>query len=174
MFEDTQELAENKLLLLYIFDNVQLPLSNTLITEIVLENNLLNYFQLQQYLSELVDSGFLRLEKENKKQLYNLNPTGKNVLRYFENRISNSKKEILKSYLKSRSEILKKEVEITADYFPGDDNDYTITCKITENSSTIIELKLKADSNDKAKAICSKWKADPYKIYNSIMDSLTT
>lgn len=173
MFEDTQELAENKLLLLYIFDNVQLPLSNTLITEIVLENNLLNYFQLQQYLSELVDSGFLTLEKENKKQLYNLTAAGKKVLQYFENRISNSKKEILKSYLKSRSEILKKEIEITADYFPDDDSNYIITCKIMENSSCIIELKLKVDSNDKAKQICSKWKSDPYKIYNLIMDKLT-
>lgn len=173
MFGDTQELAENKLLLLYIFNNVQLPLSNTLITEIVLENNLLNYFQLQQYLSELVDSGFLKLEKENKKQLYNLTTAGKSVLQYFENRISSSKKEILKSYLKSRSEILKKEVEITADYFPGDDDDYIVTCKITENSLSIIELKLKVDSNDKAKQICSKWKCDPYKIYNIIIDNLT-
>lgn len=173
MFGDTQELAENKLLLLYIFDSVRLPLSNTLITEIVLENNLLNYFQLQQYLSELVDSGFLTLEKENKKQLYNLTTAGKSVLQYFENRISSSKKEVLKSYLKNRSEILKKEVEITADYFPGQDDDYIVTCKIAENNLNLIELKLKVDSNDKAKQICSKWKSDPYKLYNIIINSLT-
>ena len=58
MFEYNQELAENKLLLLYIFDKIQLPVSNNLITEIVLENNLFNYFHIQQYLSELVTSDF--------------------------------------------------------------------------------------------------------------------
>ncbi|HBM81290.1 MAG TPA: DUF4364 domain-containing protein, partial [Clostridiaceae bacterium] len=52
MFDDTQELAESKLLILYLFKKINLPISNAIVTDIVLENNLLNYFQLQQYLSE--------------------------------------------------------------------------------------------------------------------------
>jgi predicted transcriptional regulator len=69
MFDDTQELAENKLLLLYIINKINIPISNAYITEIVLENNLLNYFHLQQYLSELVASEFLIQDKQNKKQI---------------------------------------------------------------------------------------------------------
>jgi hypothetical protein len=173
MFEDTQELAENKLLLLYIFDKVKLPLSNTLITEIVLENNLLNYFHLQQYLSELSESNFLYLQKENKKQLYSLTSKGANTLEYFENRISPAKKEIVNSYLSTRAEILKREVQVTADYYPGTENDYIVTCSIIENNSTIIEIKMKADSNEKAKKICSKWKLSAYQTYGEILNMLT-
>ena len=43
MFEDTLELAENKLLLLYIFDKIKIPITNNKITQIILENNFINY-----------------------------------------------------------------------------------------------------------------------------------
>jgi len=35
-----KELAENKLILLYIIDKVNIPISNLQITKIILENNL--------------------------------------------------------------------------------------------------------------------------------------
>jgi predicted transcriptional regulator len=173
MFEDTQELAENKLILLYILEKIQLPLSNTLITEIVLENNLLNYFHLQLYLSELAASGFLKAEKEDKRQLYSITPKGENVLEYFENRISKSKKETIKTYLDTHGELLKKEVQVTADYLPGDDKDYIVTCKITEDGINVIDLKLRVSSNEQAKQICTKWKSNPYQFFNRVTSMLT-
>ena len=44
MFDDTSNLAENKLILLYIFDKVKLPISNVQLSEIVLENDIIDYF----------------------------------------------------------------------------------------------------------------------------------
>ncbi len=43
-FDNTQELAQNKLLLLYIVNESYTPLSNEKITEIVLEKDYMNYF----------------------------------------------------------------------------------------------------------------------------------
>lgn len=173
MFDDSQELAENKLLLLYIFNQLQLPISNTLITEIVLENNLLNYFHLQQYLAELVDSGFLELNKQDKKQLYLLTPKGKDVLEFFHNRISESKKTVIDDYLDTHGKLIKREVEITADYIPANENGYIVTCRALQNKETLIELKVKAISNEQAKEICSRWKSEPYQIYGKIINMLT-
>ena len=53
MYDSTLELAENKLLLLYIIKSIKYPISNTQLTDIVLENSFINYFMLQQYVSEL-------------------------------------------------------------------------------------------------------------------------
>ena len=64
MFNDnTEELAQNKLILLYIIDKSQSSLSNSQITEIVLEDNYMNYFLIQQFLSELVKSKFIEYTK---------------------------------------------------------------------------------------------------------------
>jgi len=38
-----KELAENKLILLYIIDKVNIPISNLQITKIILENKFMNY-----------------------------------------------------------------------------------------------------------------------------------
>ena len=168
VFEGTQELAENKLLILYIFDKLQNPASNNQITEIVLQNNLLNYFHLQQYLSELVDSNFLKLDKQEKKHLYSLSVKGKNVLEYFENRISSNKKDIIDVYMDIHGELIKKETEVTADYFPDNDNNYSVTCKIIEDKKTIIELKLNVESNQKAKSICANWKSNASEIQKKL------
>lgn len=51
---DTEELAENKLLLLYILSEAGIPLSKNQVTQVVLENSLMNYFSMQQFLAELV------------------------------------------------------------------------------------------------------------------------
>ena len=83
MFENTAELAENKLLLLYILKSLKRPISNTQLTEIVLQNNLINYFTLQQYISELESSGFIQYEKVDEKMLLLLSKKGENVLSFF-------------------------------------------------------------------------------------------
>ena len=48
MYENSLELAENKLLMLYILKSIKDPISNAQFTEIILENNFMNYFIFQQ------------------------------------------------------------------------------------------------------------------------------
>lgn len=63
MFEDSLELAENKLILIYIINKLKCPLTKNQLTQIILENNLMNYFILQQYICELVSSGIIKYSK---------------------------------------------------------------------------------------------------------------
>ena len=44
MYENSIELAENKLLVLYVIKALKQPITNTQLTEIILENNFINYF----------------------------------------------------------------------------------------------------------------------------------
>ena len=68
MYENSAELAENKLLVLYVIKSLRQPISKTQLTEIILENNFINYFTLQQYISELETAEFVEyIEKNNKK-----------------------------------------------------------------------------------------------------------
>ena len=85
MFDDTLDLAENKLLLLYIFRELDVPVTRNLITEIILENNFINYFILQPYLSELISSNFLlEFESEDVHKL-KITDKGLTALELFEN-----------------------------------------------------------------------------------------
>ena len=64
MSESMSQLAENKLILLYLINKMSMPLSNSEICLFALEKDYMDYFSLQQYLGELVDSEFLEVTKE--------------------------------------------------------------------------------------------------------------
>lgn len=167
------DITENKLILLFILDKIQMPITNTQITEIVMKDELMNYFILQQYLSELTNTSQISVYNEKEKQLYKLTPEGKQTLSYFQNRIPLSIREkILESILEKKKEY-KKSAEITSDYFPQTGGGYIVECKIIENETSLIELKLSVGTKEQAKHVCEYWKEHSGKVYTEIISSLS-
>ena len=104
MYENSSELAENKLLMLYVLKSIKDPISNAQLTEIILENNFINYFTFQQYLSELEDSKFVEYHEANDKKVLTLTNQGETVLSMFKDRLSPSKISIIDKYIKEKIE----------------------------------------------------------------------
>ena len=172
MFENTSELAENKLLLLYISKTIDEPISNAQLTDIVLENSLINYFTLQQYLSELDTSEFIHYEKINDKNLITLTNKGIKVLSFFEDRISPSKKTTFDTYIAAKKESIKKELNIQSDLLPTGNDNYLVDLKAFEDDSTLMDLKISVPSKKHALSLCSNWQKNSSKIYNDIINYL--
>lgn len=172
MFEDTLELAESKLLLLYIFDKIKIPITNNQITQIILENNFINYFTLQQYLSELISSNFLKYTEGENKHRLEITERGKKVLSLFGNRLSNNKIDIINDYLTNNINIIKREVTITSDYTIEHKDKFIVNLKALENDIVLIDLKITVDSNKQARDLCTKWKNNSSEIYSKILDIL--
>ncbi|AJA47728.1 hypothetical protein DUF4364 [Clostridium pasteurianum DSM 525 = ATCC 6013] len=172
MFDDTLELAENKLLLMYILKQIKLPISKNQLTEIVLKNNLINYFTLQEYISALIAANFISYNDINGKHRLNITSKGDKILSMFSNRLSDAKKELIDSYLKSNILNIKKEISLTADYTLANNDSFTVNLKATENDITLIDLKLNVVSNKQAKDLCVKWKNNSSELYTKIMKVL--
>ena len=49
-----------KLIVLYMLSKVDFPLTNAQISEFILDEGYTTYFKLQQAISELIESGFIR------------------------------------------------------------------------------------------------------------------
>lgn len=169
MFEDALELAENKLLILYVFNKLDLSVSNNKITEIILENNLINYFTLQQYLSELMSSGFIK----NLEHKIVITQKGEKVLSMFIDRISEDKIQSIDEYLNSKLNSIKKEVNITANYSLENKDSFLVNLKATKNNFLLMDIKLSVNSNEEAKKICSKWKENSKEMCEKILNILT-
>ncbi|WP_461205540.1 DUF4364 family protein [Clostridium sp. DL1XJH146] len=167
----TSELAENKLLVLYILKEINLPISNNSLTEIVLKNNFTDYFTLQQFISELCSAKFVDYIELDGKQRLVITNQGEQVLTLFFNRISPLKLNIIKQYLKQNLDLIKKEITITADY-TIEGNNYIVNLKATENKSILLDLKVNVASNSQAKELCSKWKANSSELYNKLLKVL--
>lgn len=172
MFEDTLELAENKLLLLYILESIKLPVSKNQITEIVLKNNFLNYFTLQQYISELITAGFIEYMEVSGKNRLTVTSKGHKVLGMFLNRLSENKTKVVDSYVEENINKIRQEIDLTADYTIASNNSFTVNLKAMENGITLIDLKLNVVSNKQARDICAKWKTNSSELYNEIINVL--
>ncbi|MGG7164257.1 DUF4364 family protein [Clostridium ihumii] len=172
MFEDSMNLAENKLLLLYIFNKINLPISNLQITDIVLENNFMSYFTLQQYIVELTTSNLLRHITKNEKDRLVITDEGIKVLALFENRISEDKLDLINTYISNKLSTIKKELTVTADYTIENKNSYLVNLIASENNTTLIDIKISVASNKQARELCYKWKSNSSELYNKMINIL--
>lgn len=169
---NTEELAQNKILLLYIIDKSSTPLTNSQISEIILGHNYMNYFSIQQFLSELVESEFVTFVNLEGKDRYSMLKKGKLTLKYFEDRIPDNIKENINSTLKVKEMEYKRESQIIGNFYKKNDLEYIVTLKLVENGITLFNLHLNVPSKDQANIICNKWKQDPDSIYQSIFNTL--
>ncbi|WP_353092561.1 DUF4364 family protein [Tissierella praeacuta] len=170
--ENTEELAQNKLLLLYIIKSSPNPFTNGEIIEFVLEKNYMNFFLVQQYLIELVDSKFVELISDDEKEVYNILEKGEVALSYFEDRISNKVKEELNKEFNQIEKENKIKTQVLTDYYEKANNQYVVNLKLIENEDTLFSLYLDVSTKKHVELICNKWKENPGFIYQNIINIL--
>ena len=172
MYENSAELAENKLLVLYVIKSLKQPISNTQLTEIILENNFINYFTLQQYISELEYSNFVKYIEKNEKKLISITDKGEKVLSFFNDRIAPIKRDIIDNYISKAIDNIKKELTIHSDYTIEKNNSFIVDLKALEDEILLIDLKISVPTKKQASTLCAKWKENPSDIYTKIVQAL--
>lgn len=170
--ENTEELAQNKLLLLYIIKLSPNEFTKNDLTEFVLNKNYMNYFLIQQYLSELTDAGFIQFVKDNSEKTYKILEKGINTLSFFEDRISDKIKNELNSEFNKDKEEKKIETQIVSDYYPKENGQYVVNLKLVENEETLFSLYLDVANSKQAELICNNWKKNPDYVYQNIIQIL--
>ena len=170
--KDSEELVQNKLLLLYIIDKSEGSLTNEEITEFLLENDYINYFLIQQYLSELMESGFIECINKKNKKIYTLLDRGKATLFYFEDRISSKIKEEFSAKFITIKKNKERSAQVIGEYFKKDINKYIVNLKLVENNEALLSLYLNVTTDNQAEMICNTWKNNTEIIYKGILNML--
>lgn len=167
-----KELAENKLILLYIIDKVNMPISNLQITKIILENKFMNYFMLQQLLNELCSHEYLSCETNDNKTFYTITPSGKQTLGYFTSHIPEGIKSLVDNSISNIRNNIRNETFIIADYTPESENEFIVSCQVREDNFSLIDLNVTVGTKNDARHICENWKKNSQVIYSEIIESL--
>ncbi len=170
--QDGEILAENKVLILYILNKLDEPVTNDALLRLVLSVMDMNYFYFQQFLLDLIEKRYIICFDMDKKNVYQITDKGKQTLELTNDIIPGIiKLKVDTSFAKELHETAQKE-SIIAEFTPLGENEYTVTCKINENNNCIFEINVFAGSRDEAKKIVDNWKENAYKIYPEILHSL--
>ena len=171
--DNTTALAENKVLILYILNQIQDGIIEDGLFKIITSINNVNYFYFKQVLTDLLDTKLVGIfTKEEEEDVIKITSEGRNALSLTQ--------EVMPGILKLKADnIFKKELSsinnessVIAEFIPKNENDYTVKCKIVENNETIFEVKTFAGSRDRAKRIVDNWNENASKIYPKILDIL--
>lgn len=161
-----------KLIILYMLDKVDFPLTTSQISEFILDKGYTSYFRLQETLSELSDSDLLKIETTHNRTLYHLTENGAETIHFFSNKISPAIRKDIDDFLKEKRYDLKEEVAVKSDYYLTTNHEFEVHCQIVENGFSIIDLKLIVPTEKEAEAIANNWNLKNQEIYASLLADL--
>ena len=168
----------SKLTLLFIFDKMEIPLTENSIMDICTnKNNWIRYMDCKEYLVQLVDTKLLYcIQSNNSTPLYSITYEGRTCLSMFFQQIPISLREDITLFARNNIQNIKRCQEYTSEYRKLSDGSYlnTFSIKDPHLQQNIFEVKMKLDNRSEAIAACKKWVDKAPEIYENIFLNLIT
>ncbi len=161
-----------KLIVLYMLNRVSFPITPAQISEFILEKEYTNFLTLQQVIGELADANMIHTQNTNNRTLLTITEEGRETLTFFENRISDTIKEEIMEFFRSREFELLDEISVQSNYYKSTSGEYEAHLIAKERGTNLMELKLSVPDKETATAICDNWQAKNQDIYQYIIKQL--
>lgn len=168
----TETFTLYKLIILYMLDKVDFPLTTAQISEFILDKGYTTYFKLQSTLSEMIDSDLIVSETTHNRTLYHLTENGKETIHFFKNKISPAIQKDIDDFLKEKEYDLKEEASVKTEYYLNTNREYEVRCRIVENGFSLIDLKLTVPTETEAETIANNWTRKNQEIYALLLSKL--
>lgn len=168
----SEALTLYKLIILFILNSVDFPITNAQISDFILDNGYANYFNIQQSISELCSTELIISQKIRNRSYFKITEAGSNTLELFSDRISDEIKKEIKDYLKAHKFKLRSEVSNIADYYKSSKDSYSVRCQVKEKNTSIIDITLVVPTQTQAEDICKNWEKKNQQIYAYLMKTL--
>ena len=173
--DNTTALAENKVLILYILNQITDGIIQDGLFKIISSINNVNYFYFKQVLTDLIETklvGIFTKDEEDDDDVIKITTEGKNALTLTQDVLPGILKLKADNVFKKELSSITDETSVIAEFIPKNEHDYTIKCKIVENNETIFEVKTFAGSRERAQKIVDNWNNNASTIYPKILDIL--
>ena len=167
------EMSVNKLIVLYVFDKMESPLSERTIVEMCTAgNNWLNYMDCMELLPKLLDDGFLCRVPSAEEDLDTITCDGRERLKSFYITIPKSVRDEISAFVKNNSGALRNRQECRSDYYQNVDGTYTVLLKILAPVQPMLELKFVVPDRKTASHIYKNWESKASELYSAIYETL--
>ena len=164
-------LGDVKALVLYILHAADRAMEREHLTEIVLNDGLVDYFDFSQGLQELLQEGLIDIISPEETNTFIITDVGIRTKELYEKNIPfNVKKYALAALTKTLAKIRREsnthtEVSLT-------EGGYLVTCRLTEQEKTLLEYKVLVPDEMQAHIIADQFLKHPTEKYQSIMAAL--
>lgn len=158
---------DTKLLLLYIMDRVAAPIDFSILTDLAMCDDGVDYFQFAESVSELLDSGHLSQDVE----LYSITDKGRRASSAGESSLSSVIRRRCDQRLLPLNQALKRKAQIRAEVQPANTG-YSVYLSMDDDAGSLFTLTLLAPSQEEGQRIADQFLQHPDRIYNGILGVL--
>ncbi len=170
---DSESLMFIKLIILYILDRLEIPVSNAELSRIILERQYASYVDIQDALQDLVEDGYVEvLSDGHNSHPYMITAEGSKTLTYFYKDISVSLRDEIDAFLSKEQYHLRDIAASTADYYEAKKDEYVCELKVVERGSELVTINLLVASEKEADTICNRWKEANADVYEYLISRL--
>ena len=173
MEQQNKELAEDKVLILYLLNKIIDGIKNDNLYKIVSSSKDINYFYFQELIADLMSANLICSFEQDEESFIKITTEGKNALELTKSLLPGLLKLKADTIFKEENSNIVEESSVVTEFIPKDENNYTITCKIVEQNETIFEVSVYAASREKAKQISDNWKSNATTLYPQILELLS-
>ena len=166
------DLAENKVLILYLLNKLSDGIKSDNLYKIISSANGINYFYFQELLTDLINANLVGSFTKDEDTFIKITSEGQNSLSLTKSLLPGILKLKADNVFKDELSSIAEESSIVTEYIPKDENNYTVKCKIVEKNETLFEVSAFAGSRERAKQISDNWKNNANKLYPKILDML--
>lgn len=167
----------NKLILLFIMDKMEIPLTEDSIIDICTSrNSWLKYMDCKDVMWQLLDVGYIaKTTTSDDENRYNITYEGRNCLSHFFLKIPSSTREEITTFAKTYRMDFKRAQEYAGTYFKNTDGSYTASLKIRDplESQNLFEIKIVFPSRKAAIKATKKWKDNAPLIFENAYETLS-
>ncbi len=161
-----------KLIVLYMLNRVDFPLTKAQVGDFILEREYTNFLTLQQAIAELIDAGMVTAKSTRNRTHLAITEEGRATLSYFQNRINDSIKEEIDAFFSENEIEMRNEVSILADYYKSVSGEYEAQLVAKEKDVTVLGITLSVPDEETAAAICANWQRKNQDIYQYLIRQL--
>ena len=161
-----------KITTLHILSKADFPISNRTICEFFIDGGYTDYFNVQQAISNLLETGMIENVGEKNRDKYCITESGRSTLELFSERITDSIEADVVDFFKKKGMEMRCENLFFADYYKAPGGGFYVHCRMSEEERNVMDMTFHVLEKSQAEAICMNWEIRHEDVYATLMDTL--
>jgi len=160
-----------KLILLFAFEKMEFPLTDSTVSEIIMANpTWMTYMDCKDALFLLQENKFIYRTSHSDEVAFGITPDGRMALASFYTKIPASIREEITKFAKANRQKFKRNQEYTYDYFKNSDGTHTVVLRIRDSNAgdNLLEVRIKTSTRASAVRAAAKWKDKAPNVYEHL------
>lgn len=168
----SKDIAENKLLILYILDKINMPVGSIELTNYILEERLMGFIDFQQYVHELADDNYIKTYSAGGITQYSVTDGGAALIKDMVDLLPGTEKNRVNRTVGKQKRRTINARSVTADYTPDNEKCGVVHLKMIEGEHVLLELNIATASKEEALLICKNWREKTSEVFTGIYELL--